>query len=99
MSDRDHTLTLHCSSKGMGIAPWGSIGGGAFLTKAEIERRQKAGENLRKAERTEADDKICVVLEKIANDKGVSMTAIALAYCLQSTAYVFPIIGMHDFIS
>ncbi|KAF9256062.1 Aldo/keto reductase [Marasmius fiardii PR-910] len=86
-------------SFGMALAPWGVIGGGKFLSEAEIKRRQESQEGGRKVFSdtwypTEDDLKISRALEKVANDLGAkSLTAVAIAYVMQKTAYVFPIIG------
>jgi len=84
---------------GMALAPWGVLGGGKFQTKAEVEARKKAGEGLRinilgNNEQSEDDIKVSEALEKVAAEHGIkSLTAIALAYVLSKTPYVFPIIG------
>ncbi len=74
--------------EGMGLAPWGALGGGAFKTEAQ----RKSGEG-RGIQATEAQIKISAVLEKIANRKGTVITSVALAYVMHKTPYVFPIVG------
>ncbi|VDB94286.1 unnamed protein product [Peniophora sp. CBMAI 1063] len=84
---------------GLALAPWEVIGGGKIRTDAEEEARRKTGENGRNFfgggwERNEDEKKMAVVLEKIAGQVGVkSIRAVAVAYVLQKTPYVFPIIG------
>lgn len=83
---------------GMALAPWDVLGGGKFQSKKAIEARKKANEGLRSimgsGEQTEEEEKISAALEKVANEHGVeSVTTIALAYVMQKTQYVFPIIG------
>jgi len=83
---------------GMALAPWDVLGGGKFQTKKAIEERKKAGEGLRSIfgpAQTEKEEKISEALEKVAKEHGddISLTAIALAYVLQKTPNVFPIVG------
>ena len=45
-------------------------------------------------ERTPEERKVCSALEKVAAEVGAkSITAVAFAYVMQKTPYVFPIIG------
>jgi len=83
---------------GMALAPWDVLGGGRFQTKKQIEARKKQGEGLRTMmgppEQTPQEEKISAALEKVANEHGLETPAtIALAYVLQKTTNVFPIVG------
>jgi aryl-alcohol dehydrogenase-like predicted oxidoreductase len=86
-------------SEGLAIAPWGVLGAGKVRTDAEEGRRRENGEKGDtlfdpKWERTEEERKTCLVLEDIAKEVGVdSLTAVAIAYHLLKTPYVFPIVG------
>ncbi|OJK02969.1 hypothetical protein ASPACDRAFT_1853534 [Aspergillus aculeatus ATCC 16872] len=74
-------------AEGMGIAPWGALGGGTFVSEAREKREGRAvepGENERQVSR---------VLEKLAQRKGTLLTSIALAYVTSKAPYVFPIVG------
>jgi hypothetical protein len=77
-----------CKAEGIGIAPWGSLGGGNF--KSEEARRLNDG---RKSEASDTDIKISLALEAIAHRKNTAITSIALAYVMHKTPYVFPIVG------
>jgi aryl-alcohol dehydrogenase-like predicted oxidoreductase len=77
-----------CRAEGMGIAPWGSLGGGKF--KSEEQRNAQDG---RKAEASEQEIRTSRVLESISNRKTTLITSVALAYVMHKTSYVFPIIG------
>ena len=77
-----------CKAEGMGIAPWGALGGGKFKTE---EQRQSQGG--RAGEASEADIKVSRVLESIANRKNTAITSVALAYVMHKAPYVFPIVG------
>ena len=73
----------------MGIAPWGSLGGGQF--KSDEQRKDQERRNT--GEASEAAIKISKVLEKIAKAKSTQINSVALAYVMNKTPYVFPIIG------
>lgn len=77
-----------CQAEGMGIAPWGSLGGGKF--KTEEQRNAREG---RRVEASEKEIRTSKVLESIADRKNTLITSIALAYVMHKTSYVFPIIG------
>jgi len=77
-----------CRSEGMAICPWGSVGGGKFKTE---EQRQRA--DGRNTSYSEADIKVSLVLESIANRKNSTITSIALAYVMHKAPYVFPVAG------
>ena len=77
-----------CRAEGMGIAPWGSLGGGKF--KSEEQRNAQEG---RRVEASDQEVRTSRVLESIANRKNTLITSVALAYVMHKTSYVFPIIG------
>jgi len=96
--DMETDIIPMCKHFGMAIAPWDVLGGGKFQSKAAVEARKQAGESLRHiigpAEQTETEVKISEALEKVANEHGItSLTAVALAYVMSKTPYVFPIVG------
>jgi len=82
---------------GMAICPWDVAGGGRFKTKKIMEEKKKAGEGVRSTfgtEQTNDEVQISEALEKVAQEHGgVSITAIAIAYVMQKTQYVVPLIG------
>lgn len=86
-------------AEGMAIAPWNVLAAGKIRTDAEEERRRQSGEHGRKVasdawERTPEQKEVCKVLEKIAGEVSAkSITAVAIAYVMQKTPYVFPIVG------
>ncbi|EIW83711.1 arylalcohol dehydrogenase [Coniophora puteana RWD-64-598 SS2] len=83
----------------MALAPWNVIGGGRLRSDEEEERRRQTGENGRTNtgkgwERTESERKVSNALHKIAKEVGTPhLTAVAIAYVMQKTTHVFPIIG------
>ena len=83
----------------MALAPWNVLGQGKIRTDEEEERRRQTGEAGRQMtstlwERTPEQRKVCLALEKVAQEIGAkSLNAVAIAYVMQKTPYVFPIIG------
>ncbi|KAL5519544.1 AAD14_1 [Sanghuangporus vaninii] len=84
---------------GLALAPWNVLASGRLRTDAEEERRMASGERGRvifndEWKRTENERKISAALEKVAKEVGTEhITAVAIAYVMQKTPYVFPIIG------
>lgn len=84
---------------GLALAPFQVLAGGKLRTDAEEQRRIDSGENGRATMsstwlRNENEKKICAALEKVAKEVGTEhITAVAIAYVMQKTPYVFPIIG------
>lgn len=78
-------------AEGMGLAPWGPLGGGKFKTHAQLEASK--GEGRQTGGPTENQMKVADVLAKIAERKQTALTSVALAYVMHKAPYVFPIIG------
>ena len=87
--DFEREIIPMCAAEGMGLAPWGALGGGNFKNDAD----RKSGEGRKRGEASEKAIQISKVLEKMANNKGVQITSVALAYVMKKTPYVFPIVG------
>ena len=89
--DFERDILPMCAAEGMGLAPWGALGGGKFKT---AKQRQEANNEGRKfGGPSEQDVKVSDVLEKLANAKQTAVTSVALAYILHKAPYVFPIVG------
>ena len=86
--DFEREIIPMCRNEGMGLAPWGALGGGKFKT----EEQRKASDG-RQVQASEVDIKASQALEKIAKSKNTLITSIALAYVMHKTPYVFPIVG------
>ncbi|KAI8961011.1 Aldo/keto reductase [Daldinia sp. FL1419] len=86
--DFEREIIPMCRAEGMGLAPWGALGGGKF--KTEEQRKSDAG---RKGQATENDIKVSKVLEAVAKRKNTLITSIAQAYVASKVPYVFPIVG------
>ncbi|TFK47793.1 Aldo/keto reductase [Heliocybe sulcata] len=96
--DFERDIIPMCRDEGMALAPWNVLAAGRFRTDEEEERRRKTGEKGRTTfspewERTEDEKKMSHALEKVGKEVGAPLTAVAIAYVMQKTPYVFPIIG------
>ncbi|CAA7269985.1 unnamed protein product [Cyclocybe aegerita] len=86
-------------SEGMALAPWNVLAAGKIRTDAEEEKRRQTGEKGRTLldpswERNDKEKKVCAALEKVAAEVGAKhITSVAIAYLMQKTTYVFPILG------
>ncbi|KAH9907109.1 Aldo/keto reductase [Epithele typhae] len=84
--------------EGMALAPWNVLAGGKIRTDAEEHARIDSGEGGRESFgpwlRNEHEKAVAKVLEEVAKDVGTdSIQAVAIAYVMQKTPYVFPVIG------
>ncbi|KAH7911734.1 NADP-dependent oxidoreductase domain-containing protein [Hygrophoropsis aurantiaca] len=86
-------------SEGLALAPWSVLAGGKLRTDEEEERRRKTGEKGRTIltpdwERNADEKKMSAALEGVAMEVGAKhISSVAIAYVMQKTPYVFPIIG------
>ena len=87
--DFERDIIPMCESEGMALAPWGSLGRGAFMSPEEYEKKEDG----RKLGQSENVKKVSAVLDKLAKDKGTLITSVALAYVRHKSPYVFPIVG------
>jgi len=97
--DFEREIIPMARSEGMALAPWNVLAGGKIRSDAEEERRRATGEKGRTLmgpewERTPEERKVCLALEEVAKQVGAkSITSVAIAYVMQKTPYVFPIVG------
>ena len=87
--DFERDIIPMCLDQGMGLCPWGVLGGGYFKPKEQIEKEG------RKMPHVAAKNASLVspVLERVAKRKGTLLTSVALAYVMHKCPYVFPICG------
>ncbi|SJL13625.1 related to Aryl-alcohol dehydrogenase [NADP(+)] [Armillaria ostoyae] len=86
---------------GLALAPWGVLEAGRLRTNAEdqaykenIAKQRTGFTQDGKPERNEREITVAAALEKVAAEVGAkSIQAVAVAYHLQKTPYVFPILG------
>ncbi|KAH8099603.1 aryl-alcohol dehydrogenase [NADP(+)] [Cristinia sonorae] len=98
--DLERDILPMARMEGMAIMPWNVLASGKIRSDAEEERRRKSGENGYVAvegtpwERTPEQREVCLALEKVAGEVGAqSITSVAIAYIMQKSPYVFPIVG------
>ena len=87
--DMERDIIPMCQAEGMGIAPWGSLGGGNF--KSEEQRQKDAGRKMNPP--SEKQKALSAALERVGKRKNTEITSIALAYVMHKAPYVFPIVG------
>jgi aryl-alcohol dehydrogenase-like predicted oxidoreductase len=93
MRDFERDIIPMCHAEGMGLAPYAVLNQGRFQTKAGFIEREKHNSGRNFIPLSEHDKKVSAVLEEIANAKGIELLNVALAYVIQKTPYVFPIVG------
>lgn len=86
-------------SEGMALAPWDVLCAGKLRSDEEDERRKQSNEKGRMIfvgnwERSDDQIKMSRVLQEIGKELGTNhVSAVAIAYVMQKTPFVFPIIG------
>lgn len=72
----------------MALAPWGVVGQGKIRTDEEEKRRLESGEGGRSTfsdwRRTEDERKVCLALEKIAQEIGAKNITSGMSHALVS---------------
>ncbi|KAH8112128.1 aryl-alcohol dehydrogenase [NADP+] [Phellopilus nigrolimitatus] len=97
--DFERDIIPMARAHGLALAPWNVLAGGRLRTDAEEAEREASGEKGRTIlqpdwKRNENERKMSAALEKVAKEVGTEhITAVAIAYVMQKTPYVFPIIG------
>lgn len=71
--DFERDIIPMCEAEGMGLAPWGALGGGNY--KTEEQRQSGEGRNLLGV--PETDITVSKVLEAIAEEKNTLITSVA----------------------
>ena len=80
------------SDAALAFVAWGSLGGGKFKTAEQLA----AGAYNRKgahAKLTDSDKAVAAALEKISLKLKYPLSAIAMAYFMHKSPYVFPVVG------
>ncbi|OSX56768.1 hypothetical protein POSPLADRAFT_1062247 [Postia placenta MAD-698-R-SB12] len=95
----EREIILMAREEGMALAPCNVLAAGRIRTDEEEERRRETGELGRRTasnewERTPDQRRVCQALEKVAQEAVfLHSHAVAIAYVMQKTPYVFPIVG------
>jgi aryl-alcohol dehydrogenase-like predicted oxidoreductase len=97
--DLERDIIPMCRDEGMGIAPWGALGGGYFKSASTSQSQSQSeatggGRNMPSV-KTGKEAEVSRVLEKVAGSRSppVPLTSVALAYVMHKTPYVTPIVG------
>ncbi|TCD60122.1 hypothetical protein EIP91_010696 [Steccherinum ochraceum] len=99
LRDLEREILPMARQQGMAIVPWNVLHSGKIRSDEEEQRRRKTGETGRTMidptwERNEDEKKMCKALEKVASEVGAkNIQAVAIAYVMQKTPYVFPLVG------
>jgi aryl-alcohol dehydrogenase-like predicted oxidoreductase len=93
MRDFERDLIPMCKAEGMGLCPYGALSQGWFQTVEGFKEREKNNPGRKLIKTSSRDKEVSAVLEKLSEKKGLPLLNIALAYILNKTPYVFPIIG------
>lgn len=88
--DLEREVIGMCRDQGMGIAPWGCLGGGYFKPESA---RDGPTEGRTMNVKTGREGAVAEVLERVSTRLGAPMTSVAMAYVMHKAPYVFPIVG------
>jgi aryl-alcohol dehydrogenase-like predicted oxidoreductase len=88
--DLEREVIGMCRDQGMGIAPWGCLGGGYFKPRSD-SGAPKEGRTMNV--KTGREEGVSEVLEKVSKRVGAPMTSVAMAYVMRKAPYVVPIVG------
>ncbi|KAF2137080.1 uncharacterized protein K452DRAFT_362117 [Aplosporella prunicola CBS 121167] len=94
--DMEAEIVPMCADQGMGLVPWGTLGGGQLLSAAQRAERAADPEARQSGGGPENpnDKAVSEALEEIAAQKGVGLQAVALAYLFAQSPHVTPIAGV-----
>ncbi|KAF7627899.1 sterigmatocystin biosynthesis dehydrogenase stcV [Aspergillus flavus] len=92
--DMEGDVIPMCEDQDMAIVSYGSLGTGALLTVQQRKERE-ADPDAPMGSVSDIALKTSEVLEKIADRKGTTLQAIALAYLFHQSTFVFPIVGVN----
>ncbi|KAH9892250.1 aryl-alcohol dehydrogenase [Xylariomycetidae sp. FL2044] len=96
--DLERDVIPMCRAEGMALLPFGVLGGGLFKSASASEKdnngEQQGGARVMPPQlKVGREEQVSRTLEKVAARRGVPITSVALAYVLQKTPYVFPVLG------
>ena len=91
--DLEREILPMCQAEGMAIAPWKALGGGQFKTEEQIKTATDGRKRLLNDGQTPSEKKMVGVLDRIAKKRNSIITSVALAYVMNTTPDVYPIVG------
>ncbi|KAK1147556.1 hypothetical protein N8T08_000898 [Aspergillus melleus] len=93
MRDFERDVIPMARDEGMALCPYGVLNQGRFQTREGFQERERHNPGRNFIPTSEHDKEVSAVLEKISQTRGVKLLDIALAYVMQKSTYVFPIVG------
>ncbi|CAK45091.1 hypothetical protein CBS115989_1983 [Aspergillus niger] len=89
--DLEREIIPMCREEGMGLCVWGVLGNGYLRSPNTAAERVRNVSHLL----TGHEEHVSLVLDTVAkrHGEGASVTSVAIAYVMQKTPYLFPIIG------
>ncbi|KAK8075135.1 aldo/keto reductase [Apiospora hydei] len=88
--DLEREVIPMCHDEGMAVHAFGTLGGGQFKSPdAEDTGSRQVPPHLRIGR----EASVAKFLDAVAKRHGVHITAVALAYAMQKTPYLFPVVG------
>ncbi|OLN87745.1 Norsolorinic acid reductase A 2 [Colletotrichum chlorophyti] len=94
--DMEAEIIPICEDQGMAIVPWAALGDGQLMTATQRKEAEKDADARKAFHGLEPPIALCDTLERIAEQKGTTLQAIALAYLFHQSTYVFPIVGANS---
>ncbi|OHW97115.1 norsolorinic acid reductase [Colletotrichum incanum] len=93
--DLEREVLGMCQDQGMGVAAWGSLGGGYFKPKAKgMTEAGGGGDGGRAMDvKTGREEGVAEVLQRVSERLGAPMTSVAMSYVMHKAPDVFPIVG------
>ncbi|KAK8008944.1 sterigmatocystin biosynthesis dehydrogenase stcV [Apiospora marii] len=88
--DLEREIIPMCLDEGMAVHAFGTLGGGQFKSPGSEEMGSR---QLPPHLRIGREAAVSKVLDAVAKRHGVHITAVALAYAMQKTPYLFPVVG------
>jgi len=93
MRDFERDIIPMARDEGMALCPYGVFNQGRFQTKEGFQERERHNPGRNFIPTSEHDKNISAILEKISHARSTKLLDVALAYVMQKSPYVFPIVG------
>ncbi|KAI0914511.1 aryl-alcohol dehydrogenase [Ustulina deusta] len=88
--DLEREVIPMCQAEGMAFQPFGVLGGGYFKSPG---KKDTGARNIPPPLLVGREEQMSKVLDAVATRHNVPITSVALAYALNKTPYVFPVLG------
>ncbi|EMR70982.1 putative norsolorinic acid reductase protein [Eutypa lata UCREL1] len=88
--DLEREVIPMCQAEGMAFQPFGVLGGGYFKSPG---KEDTGARKIPPPLMVGREEQVSKVLDTVATRHNVPITSVALAYVLQKTPYIFPVLG------